>query len=79
METDALDQRQQFVTALAGGHWSMTELCARFGISRPTGYKWLARYRVGGAAAVWLGRAEAPAGGPAATPDEGLAGAQHGQ
>lgn len=52
METDALDQRQQFVTALAGGHWSMTELCARFGIARPTGYKWLARYRVGGAAAL---------------------------
>ena len=25
METDALDQRQQFVMALEGGHWSMTE------------------------------------------------------
>ena len=30
----------------------MTELCARFGVSRPTGYKWLARYRAGGAAAL---------------------------
>jgi putative transposase len=24
-------------------------LCERFGVSRPTGYKWLARHRAGGA------------------------------
>jgi len=30
---------------------SMTELCARYGISRPTGYLWLERYR-----ADWVGR-----------------------
>ncbi len=26
----------------------MTELCERFGITRPTGYKWIARYRASG-------------------------------
>jgi len=48
METHAQDQRQQFVDALTSGQWSMSEVCARFGISRPTGYKWLARAREGG-------------------------------
>lgn len=47
METDALEQRRQFIAALQSAEWSMSELCARFGISRPTGYKWLARSRAG--------------------------------
>jgi transposase InsO family protein len=50
METHALEQRLQFVRAAERGHWSMSELCARFGVSRPTGYKWLARYRANGEA-----------------------------
>lgn len=49
METDRLDQRARFVRDLASGHWSMTELCERYGVSRPTGYKWLARQGTGGA------------------------------
>jgi transposase InsO family protein len=48
METHAVDQRRRFVEALSSERWSMSELCERFGISRPTGYKWLARYRAGG-------------------------------
>jgi len=52
MDTHALDQRRQFVAAVASTQWSMSELCARFGISRPTGYKWLARYAAGGDAAL---------------------------
>ena len=52
METHTLDQRRKFLAALASGQWSMTELCARFGVSRPTGYSWLARSRAGGAAAL---------------------------
>lgn len=52
METSTLDQRRQFVMALVRAQWSMSELCARFGISRPTGYKWAARYRAGGEAAL---------------------------
>ena len=52
METSTLDQRRQFVMAFARAQWSMSELCARFGISRPTGYKWAARYHAGGEAAL---------------------------
>jgi transposase InsO family protein len=52
METHTLDQRRTFIDDLDSGHWSMSELCARFGVSRPTGYKWLARYRAGGADAL---------------------------
>lgn len=59
METSTLDQRRQFVMALLSAQWSMSELCARFGISRPTGYKWAARYRVGGEAAL-LDQSRAP-------------------
>lgn len=44
METSVREQREQFVEEYAGGRWTMTALCARFGISRPTGYKWWARY-----------------------------------
>lgn len=44
-----MSQRLEFVEAFARGHWSMTELCARFGISRKTGYKWWARFESEGA------------------------------
>jgi putative transposase len=52
METHTLDQRRKFINALESGQWSMSELCARFGVSRPTGYKWQTRYRAGGLAAL---------------------------
>jgi putative transposase len=45
METNATVERGQFVRDFESGHWSMTELCERYGITRPTGYKWLARHR----------------------------------
>ena len=47
-ETDPVDQRERFVDDHHRGLYSMTELCARYGVSRPTGYKWLARYDAGG-------------------------------
>lgn len=50
METHVFDERLRFVEALESGHWSMTELCERYGVTRPTGYKWVARYRAGGRA-----------------------------
>lgn len=52
METNVEEERGQFAKDFASGHWSMTELCERFGVSRPTGYKWIARYRAGGDAGV---------------------------
>ncbi|MQX38618.1 helix-turn-helix domain-containing protein, partial [Roseospira navarrensis] len=44
-ETSAMDLRVQFVAACLAGEETMTELCALYGISRKTGYKWLSRYR----------------------------------
>lgn len=39
-----MDQRMQFIADHQRGLYVMTELCARYGISRKTGYKWLTRY-----------------------------------
>ena len=43
-ETAPMDERARFIDAYRTGGFTMTELCARFGISRRVGYKWLARY-----------------------------------
>ncbi len=43
-----VDQRVEFIADLGTGVWSMTELCASYGISRKTGYKWAARFREAG-------------------------------
>lgn len=42
-ETSPMEQRQAFVWECQQQWWSMTELCARYGISRKTGYLWLRR------------------------------------
>ncbi|MGH9868998.1 MAG: helix-turn-helix domain-containing protein [Candidatus Polarisedimenticolia bacterium] len=34
----------QFITDYFTRSFSVSELCARFGISRPTGYKWIGRF-----------------------------------
>ena len=39
-----MDQRLQFVSDYQRGMAPMTELCARYEISRKTGYKWIGRY-----------------------------------
>lgn len=41
-------QRLEFVRLALSGRVDHTELCRRFGISRPTGYKWIDRYGVEG-------------------------------
>jgi transposase len=48
METDKERQRRGFVADHASGQWSMTELCERYGISRPTGYELLRRVEAEG-------------------------------
>lgn len=45
-----MDQRLQFMADYQRGFSSMAELCARAGVSRKTGYKWLGRYHDLGAA-----------------------------
>lgn len=47
-KTEQVDQRLKFVAALGNRRESMTELCARFGISRKTGYKIASRYALQG-------------------------------
>ena len=37
-ETDPVDQREQFITDHRHGLYAMTELCARYGVSRKTGW-----------------------------------------
>ena len=44
METVPMDQRTQFIADHRQGLYPVTELCARYGISRKTGYKWLTRF-----------------------------------
>lgn len=50
--TDAMKERTKLVlewerrwNEAEGGHVNMTELCRLFGVSRQTGYTWVARYR----------------------------------
>lgn len=47
-ETRPMDQRLAFVAAHQRGLYDVTTLCARFGVSRKTGYKWIARYAAEG-------------------------------
>ena len=42
--TDVREQRVQFVIRAKGGQEGMSRLCAEYGVSRPTGYRWLRRY-----------------------------------
>ncbi len=46
--TDPTLERARLVAAHLDGLFSVTELAARFGVSRPTVYKWIDRYRDGG-------------------------------
>ncbi|MBW2230788.1 MAG: helix-turn-helix domain-containing protein [Deltaproteobacteria bacterium] len=52
METNPRKQRQHFYRDYASGQWSMSELCDRYQISRPTGYKWADRIEAEGLKAV---------------------------
>jgi len=60
------DQRVRFVVAASSGERAVSALCAEFGISRPTGYLWIERYRSGGVAAI-AERSRRPHGSPRQT------------
>jgi putative transposase len=47
-ETSPMEQRLEFVREYESGLFTMTELAAQYGISRKTGYKWLAQYEAAG-------------------------------
>jgi putative transposase len=48
-ETSPMEQRLEFVRECATELFTMTELATQYGISRKTGYKWLAQYETQGA------------------------------
>ncbi len=47
-ETDVVKIREEFVLKALGQSMPFSQLCESYGISRKTGYKWLARFRQGG-------------------------------
>ena len=55
-----MDSKLSFVVAHLRGEWPMAALCEEWGISRKTGYKWVARYRRDGLAGL-EGRSRAAA------------------
>ena len=67
METDKERQRRGFVADHASGQWSMTELCERYRISRPTGYELRRRVEAEGEAGL-RDRFRAPRSCPDQTP-----------
>ena len=54
-----MEQRGRFIDDARHGLYDMTELCARYAVSRKTGYKWVVRYDTGGRPAL-LDRSRAP-------------------
>ena len=52
--TDAMNERAKFVLAWErrreelAGEVNLSELCREFGVSRPTGYRWVRRYQDAG-------------------------------
>ncbi len=49
-EWTIMDQREQFIRDYLSGDYAKGALCAAYGISRPTGDKWLTRYHAQGVA-----------------------------
>src|SRR5262245_1957198 len=47
-ESVAMEERLRFVHDALSNRFAMSELCARYGVSRRIGYKWLARYEADG-------------------------------
>ncbi len=43
-EPSAMEQKRLFIQDYVRGSFEMAELCRRYGISRPTGYKWIDRF-----------------------------------
>jgi putative transposase len=68
-EAGILDERLRFVAAFLEGAETMVGLCEAFGISRKTGYKWLARHRALGPAGLH-DRPRAPLRHGRATPED---------
>ena len=67
----AMDERLQFIRDYQRQLFTMTELCDRYGVSRPTGYTLIARYEADGAASL-RPRSSRPHHSPQATPSRAV-------
>jgi putative transposase len=72
LETNAMSERARFVIAVREHSMNVAEACRKFGVSRPTGYKWLKRYDKGGIAAL-ADESRAPKTSPQSTPENVVA------
>jgi len=63
-EVSTVSLRLEFVTLAAVEGANVRELCRRYGVSPPTAYKWISRFREGGAEAL-ADRPRRPASSPA--------------
>jgi transposase InsO family protein len=68
--TSLMDERIKFVILASQAGANLSQLCAWFGISRPTGYRWLSRYGATGSVASLENRSRRPRHSPGRTPDE---------
>lgn len=66
-EQSTMSLKHEFVTLASQEGANLTQLCARFQISRPTGYAWLGRYQADGVRGL-VERSRAPASSPGQTP-----------
>lgn len=65
-ETSSMEERLKFVAEYLSGGYTMQELCAAYGVSRPTGYHWIERYQREGLAGLH-DRSRRPHTSPGAT------------
>ena len=68
-ESDVRSERIRFVVEALSGCEGMSSLCRRYGISRPTGYKWLRRYREVGSLSELEEHSRRPQHSPSRTPE----------
>ena len=68
-ELSVMSQRHEFVTFAAAEGVNLSDLCRRYGITRPTGYKWAKRFGAGGVEAL-ADRPRRPHRCPRRTPPE---------
>ena len=65
----SMEQKQRFVALAQSGHFTISELCEEYGVSRKTGYKWIGRYQELGTKGL-NERSRAPKNVPARTEDK---------
>jgi transposase InsO family protein len=66
-EQSVMSLKQEFVVLASAEGANLRELCRRFGVSPPTGYKWLRRFAAEGTAGL-TERSRRPTASPAQTP-----------